>query len=255
MKTYSEKYRKIILENGGFGVEYFNGETWEDCGLNFDKVYVLDNDLNVAVGKEFETGKIFLLVEGRYDMPYNMCIETKDGAYLFARLNENGKPTSLSFDGKWNVTAVDPKKYVIGDPFATYQDYCGSRPLDYGRVLFNDKMAIDPEGNMIDADKLDRLQEIYDKPTDFFSLKKEDYQDKAFISAAIVAAKNGIRRDVENFKTIPPAYAEWVENFCGMVKETVEETYKTLEVNLESKTTEVESDKAKKNIENILGGF
>ena len=24
---------------------------------------------------------------------------------------------------------------------------------DYGRVLFNDKMAIDPEGNIIDANK------------------------------------------------------------------------------------------------------
>lgn len=250
MKTYSKKYRKM-----GDRAEFFNGEKWVDCGLNFDNLYVIDEHLEIAIGKELESGQIYLIIQGQYDMPYNMCVETKEGAYLFASLNEDGKPKSLSADGKWYMYAVDAKNNVIGDQFATYQDYCGSRPLDYGRVLFNDKMAIDPEGNIIDANKLDRLQEIYDKPTDFFSLKKEDYTDKAFINAATVAAKNGIRKDVENFKSVPQAYAEWVENFCSMVKETIETTYKTLEANPESKTTDAESDAAKKNIENILGGF
>lgn len=255
MKELSKNYRRTNSKYGGFRLEYLVGDEWVDCGLNFDDAYVLDPDLNVAVAKEHKSGEIYLLVQGQYNLSYNMCVETKDGVYLFARLNKEGKPETMSADGKWNMTAVDPKNHIVGDPFATYQDYCGPRPLDYGRVLFDDKMAIDPEGNIIDASKLDILQNIYDKPTDFLGLKKEDFANKTFIDAAILSAKNGIRKDVEKFDTVPKAYADWVEEFCSKVKETTTTTYESLKENPNSKTSKEESDAAKKSIENILGGF
>ena len=253
------QYKEYVMRPGFAGLpdsaiislSYFDGnETSEVGDAYYSQIKKKQTPSGyIAIAKRFDNGKYDLIRDGKIKIPQaDVCFmsEIYEKAVVMAYCNDI-EPTfhNVFWDSDGRVESED-----------YYEGFSITAPKYYGKNLFESGKRTDPEGNVIDEKQIDILDQIFRKPSSFLDLQTEDFKDKAFVKAALVAAKNGIRTDMATSEIIPDDYVELTEQLTtSIMDKTKSEFAKIEEMNLADEKARQDREQKEQKVESLLGGL
>lgn len=240
-----------LLDSAKISLCYFDGNETFQVGDALYSQFKPKQTPNgyIAIAKRSGSGKYDLIRDGKIE------ISEADACFMSRRYrNEVVLAFCNDIEPRFHTVFWNSDGRVESEDY--YEGFSITAPKYYCENMFEMGKFTDPEGNVIDEKQIDVLDQIFCKPSSFLELQTEDFKDKAFVKAALVAVKNGIRTDMATSEIIPDDYVELTEQLTtSIMDKTKSEFAKIEEMNLADEKARQDREQKEQKVESLLGGL